>query len=116
KFHAIAVRVNRPGIELRYRNGYFNLPQQPQDEKTRKAELEKLVSSPLDSTEIGIRAKLTRVPGHPDQLECLLHVDPESISLQSQGDRWTGALDILFVEQDADGHPFKGKNDTLRLR
>ena len=116
KFHAIAIRVNRPGVELRYRTGYFNLPQQPQDEKTRKAELEKMVSSPLDSTEIGIRVKLNRVPGHPDQLECLLHIDPETVSLQSQGDRWSGALDILFMEQDADGRPFKGKNDTLRLR
>jgi VWFA-related protein len=114
EFHAISIRVNQPGVELRHRTGYFNLPPQPQDEKARKAVLQEMVSSPLDATEIGIRAELNPVPGHPDQLECVLHIDP--VSLQPQGDRWIAALDVLFVEKDAGGRPFQGRTDELRLR
>jgi VWFA-related protein len=54
KFHEIKVQVDRPGINLRYRKGYFDLAERPQDYKTRKAELRDAVWSPIDASAIGL--------------------------------------------------------------
>ena len=116
KYHTIAVKVRQPGIVLRHRKGYFSLPEQPQDEKTRKAELRQVVFSPLDATEIGLLAELKPVAGRPGRLEFLVHIDPQGVSLQPQGDRWVATVDILFMQKDASGRPFNGRDDTLDLR
>ena len=60
KFHTIKIKVDKPGVSMRYRKGYFNLPEQPQNDAARKTELSNAVFSPLDATEIGLT-----VQGHP---------------------------------------------------
>lgn len=116
KFHSISVRVDRPGVELRYRSGYFNLPPARRDEKDRKAELQEAASSPVEATGIVILAELKPVPGSPAQLECVLRIEPQHVTLESQDGRWAAELDLLFVQNDAEGRRLTGRNDTLRLR
>src|SRR5258708_28540059 len=53
KFHEIKVQVlARSGLNLRYRKGYFDLPELPQDETARRAGLRDAVWSPLAPTAV----------------------------------------------------------------
>ncbi len=62
KFHKIEVQaVERKGVHLRYRKGFFDLPELPQDEKARKTELADAAWSPLDASGIGIAAKIVAI-------------------------------------------------------
>ena len=68
--------------------------------------------SPLDANGIGLRATV-RLTGAGFDLN--LRVDPKSIQLDPQGDRWAGKLDLLFVEMDPHGKQIYGVDDTLSM-
>jgi hypothetical protein len=107
--------VEHSGLKLRYRKGYFDLPEEPQDDKTRKSELSDAVWSPIDGTALGLMAQVQ--PGSkPGALEIVMKIDHTAISLQSQQDRWVGRLDILFVQKDDRGNQYNGLSDTVELR
>ncbi|MGO4885591.1 MAG: VWA domain-containing protein [Bryobacteraceae bacterium] len=112
-FHNLKVKlVDLPHMELRYRKGYMDQSTPPQDEGLRRAALHDAVLSPMDANGIGLRAKVLESAGN---LDVTLRVDPKSILLDPQGDRWAGKLDLLFVEKDAHGAQTYGVDDTMSL-
>jgi VWFA-related protein len=117
KFHKIEVQmVERKGVHLRYRKGFFDLPELPQDEKARKTELSDAAWSPLDASGIGIAAKVVPSKTKPGTLEIVLAIDSTQVSLEHQSDRWVGRLDILFIQRDNGGNQYNGTDDTINLR
>ena len=116
KFHEIKLSVRRPGVSLRYRKGYFDLPERPQDDKTRKAELRDAVWSPLDASALGLIVEAVPTGGPPSALNVALKIERSGISLEQQGERWVGRLDFLLVQKDDRGREYNGLNDTLELR
>jgi hypothetical protein len=44
-----------------------------------------------------------------------VQVEPKNISLEPQGDRWVGRLDILFIQKNDAGQQFNGENETVTL-
>ena len=115
-FHKIEVRLPEHGeLKLRYRKGYFDLGERPQNDQVRKAELRAAVWSPLDASALGLVGRVRPAPSKPGSLEVMLKVDHSEISLEEQADRWVGRLDILFVQRDDHGKEFNGVNDTLNL-
>ncbi len=115
-FHTIKVKVSRPGVSMRYRKGYFDLPEQPQNDAARKTELADAVFSPLDATEIGLTVERKPVGAQPGVYEYALRVDPKGVSLQQQGDRWAGQLDVLFVQKDNRGRQYNGEDSKVSMR
>jgi len=113
-FHNLKVKlIDFPHLETRYRKGYVDQSTPPQDEGLRRAALHDAVLSPMDANGIGLRAKVQETGGN---LEVTLRVDPKSIMLDPQGDRWAGKLDLLFVEKDAHGVQTYGLDDTLSMQ
>jgi hypothetical protein len=104
--------VDASHVELRYRKGYLDQSTPPQDEGQRRAALHDAVISPIDANGIGLRASVHQTSAGFD---LTLRVDPKSIQLDPQGDRWAGKLDLLFVEKDAHGTQTFGVDDTLSL-
>ena len=115
KFHKIEVQVERKGVHLRYRKGFVDLPEFPQDEKARKTELAEAAWSPLDASGIGILAKVSPSQSKPGSLEIMLVIDTTQVSLQQQADRWVGRLDVLLIQRDNAGKPYNGLDDTINL-
>jgi VWFA-related protein len=116
KFHKIEVQtVERKGVHLRYRKGFFDLPEFPQDEKARKTELADAAWSPLDASGIGIAAKVEPSKTKPGSLDIVLAIDSTQISMENQSDRWVGRLDVLFIQRDNGGNQFNGLDDTINL-
>jgi VWFA-related protein len=112
-FHSLKVKiVDFPHLDLRYRNGYLDQSTPPQDEALRHAALGDAVFSPMDANGIGLRAQ---VKGSAATLEVTLRVDPKSIQIDPQGDRWVDKLDLLFVEKDEHGAQVYDLNVTLSL-
>jgi len=112
-FHNLKVKlVDLPHYELRYRKGYVDQSTPPQDEGLRREALNDAVLSPMDANGMGLRARVVESSGN---LDVMLRVDPKSIQLDPQGDRWAGKLDLLFVERDAHGRQTYGINDTVSL-
>jgi VWFA-related protein len=117
KFHKIEVQmVERKGVHLRYRKGFFDLPELPQDEKARKTELADAAWSPLDASGIGIAAKIVPSKTKPGSLEIVLAIDSSQVSLERQAENWVGRLDVLFIQRDNAGNQYNGTDDTLTLR
>ncbi len=115
KFHKIDVQVERKGVHIRYRKGFVDLPEFPQDEKARKTELADAAWSPLDASGIGILAKVSPSQAKPGSLEIMLVIDTTQVSLQQQADRWVGRLDVLLIQRDDAGKPYNGLDDTINL-
>jgi len=112
-FHNLKVKlVDFPHLDLRYRKGYMDQSTPPQDDGLRRAALHDAVLSPMDANGIGLRAKVSATAAGFD---VTLRVDPKSILLDPQGDRWAGKLDLLFVEKDAHGVQTYGIDDTLSM-
>jgi VWFA-related protein len=116
KFHKIEVQmVERKGVHLRYRKGFFDLPELPQDEKARKSELADAAWSPLDASGIGLMAKIVPSTAKPGSLEIVLVIDSTQVSLEQQSNRWVGRMDVLFVQHDNNGNQYNGLDDTINL-
>ena len=116
KFHELKVKVDRPGANLRYRKGYFDFAEQPQDAKARKAELSDAVWSPMEASGLGLIAQVQPDATKPKSMNVYVKIDPMGISLQQQGERWDGRLDLLFVQKDDRGGQFNGVSDTMELQ
>jgi hypothetical protein len=114
KFHKISLKVAGSGLNVRYRKGYFDLPQSPQDDAARKAELRDAVWSPLDATAIPLLAQMRPGQG-TNSWDVWVKIDRSGVSLEQSGDRWEGKLDILFVQKDTQGRQFNGLDNTIQL-
>lgn len=117
RFHDIKVKVDRPGLNVRYRKGYFALAEASQDDKTRKAEMRNAVWSPLDATAVAVNARVDLLnKPQPNTLNVFVQVDPVNLTLTQNGDRWTGTVDLVFVQKDEHGKDFgTGLADTINL-
>jgi VWFA-related protein len=115
-FHNLKVKLaDLPGLthmELRYRKGYLDQSTPPQDEGLRHAALGDAVLSPMDANGIGLRASVQQ---SSEKLAVTLRLDPKSILLDPQGERWVGKLDLLYVEKDVHGAQTYDLDVTLSL-
>ena len=118
KFHKFNVKVEKAGFgyDVRYRKGYFDFQNRPTDEKTRKAEINSAVLSPLDATGLGVVVQTQRInKPAPNSMEMVVYVDPRGIGFKPEGDRMTGKLDFFFVQKNDRGNQFNGVDKTISL-
>jgi VWFA-related protein len=108
-YHQIGVRSTRRGVQLRFRRGYYATAAD-QDGGDR---LGRALSSPLDSSEIGIQASVER--GGGEDLAVAIRVDPADLSLAHSTERWTGAIRMVGVQIGATGERYEGQIQTAQL-
>ncbi len=105
EFHTLKVRVDKPGLDLKYRQGY-----ESQDDaitntlKGKGAELETLLMNPSNVSDVGITANLSAVPGNPTgTLNVRLRLSADTLSLVKSANGWGGQVDELLIEFNAAG-------------
>ena len=96
--HDLRVRVNRKGVDVRYRRGYTAKAEpKPLNARDRFKTLSAWLVEPLDATGIVLRASAAPVPDAPGSFDVTLAIDPLSLDLELRRDRWHGVIDIAIV-------------------
>jgi VWFA-related protein len=113
KWREIKVALNRPGLTVRHRRGYFALPEMGAVNETAvRNELRDAVWSPVDNTGIGINA---RVESSGEMWKVMLQIDPSTVTFTPAAERWTGRLDIAVVARSAEGVNLDATFDSLNM-
>jgi VWFA-related protein len=118
KFYNIEVKLpERGSLNLHYRKGYVAQSEGERDASARRNALRDAVWSPVESSSIGMTVQIAPASAaRPNDLNVVLGIDTAGIGLTPEGDRRNGAVDVLFIQKDADGRFFDGVNTTMTLR
>ena len=103
RFHRIVVKVNRSGLEVRQREGYFAVATEQQAGSQRTASLNAAVVSPINASALSMTLRVDPVAGNPSEYRLTVRVQPGAIGLERHGDEFRGAIDIVVAQVRADG-------------
>jgi VWFA-related protein len=116
RFRKIEVRVNRPGVEVRYRKGYAAPTGKPAAGPSIDATdgtpqvLRDLLSSPLPIT--GLRITATAAPfkgkGKTATVRLVVQADGRDLTFTKKDGKYEGALDLAVVAIDGQNGKSKG--------
>jgi VWFA-related protein len=114
-FHEIKVKVNRPGVRVRHRGGYFAFAEQAPTEQTRRTALAEAARSPLDATSVDLSVRLAPDVPQKGGLRVLMVIEPRQITFEQKDGRWTGLVDVIFVHQAAPDKAATATREILAL-
>jgi VWFA-related protein len=115
-YHELKVRVDRPGVQLNHRQGYYAQSEAVADLIGKKVDLEAALLSPVDSTGVGITASFNVASASPhNTLNAHLKLDPESLSMVRSGEGWAGQIEEMFVEFNEAGDQVGRQSDKKRF-
>jgi VWFA-related protein len=103
-FREIKVKVNRSGVQLRYRDGYFATAESSETADIQKHALTTALRSPVQILDLGLEVQINPIdaPG-ARQIRAQIHVLPGQMHFEQSGDRWTDGVEIAWSELSADG-------------
>lgn len=107
KWRKIEATVDRPGVKVLARSGYFALPDvRPLAPKSRYEFLSELAASPLDSPQLPMSVHLAAASGAKGwQLHALVRLNPVSMLALEDDGKWKGSFEVVFMQI--------GKNNKL---
>ncbi|MFB3827788.1 MAG: VWA domain-containing protein [Bryobacteraceae bacterium] len=121
KFHKVSVRVKRPGLRVRSRNGFFGVPERDARpaRRTREEQMAAALTSPFAGGEI--RLKLTSLfSAHPKTgsfLHSMLHIGAQGMKFEKDAEGWyKGVTDVLMVAFGDNGQEVDRTNRTYTVR
>lgn len=115
EYRKIDVEVTRPGVRLRHRKGYIATRETAVATKQLDADLGNAIWSPMDSTFITISGRIDQAE-QSDMLYVRILVDPRSLTLTPDGDKWASNLRLLFVQKDEKAILPGGLSDSVRFK
>jgi len=120
-FHKISLRVNRPGLSVRSRTGFYGRPDNPAlpPAEAERVQLARALVSPFSTGDIGVN--LTGLffpdPTSAGSIKVLLHIDSRNLTFTEEAEGIQAAeVDIAQVTFDADGQQVDTAGVTSRIR
>lgn len=121
KYHDIKVRVKRPGLQARSRNGFYSMPESAAaaGPKTHGERVVNALVSPFASNEIGVR--LTSLfdmdPANGPSVFSMLHIDARNLRFEVEPDgRHKAAIDVVTATFGEDGKLAESRTGSFTLR
>jgi len=116
-YHDLKVKVNRPGVHLRYRRGYYASllgPAAAEDQTT--ASLKQAIVSPLDSTGVGLTVSIEqRVEQPARRLKLRITADAHNVTFQDKKGGKAASLDFISAQLDTQGKVVSDVRHTVNL-
>jgi VWFA-related protein len=120
-FHKINIRVNRPGLHVRSRNGFFGVPDQNARPapRTRSDQIAAALTSPFGGG--AIRLRLTGLFSNSQRLgsfvNSLLHIDAHDLTFTDEPDDWHKAVvDVVLMTFGDNGMEIDRSDKTFTIR
>jgi hypothetical protein len=111
-YHTIRVSNSKPGVQLRYRHGYY-APGKEEAGNAAPDRLATVLSSPLDASGIGIQATVGQPGG--DEVSISLHIDLADIGLTPTAGKWQGALQLEAMQTGPAGERLGGVSQLAEI-
>jgi VWFA-related protein len=116
EFRKIKVKVNRPGLQARTREGYFAVPEMPEKTKNVEEAMARIANSPLDATAIGFAVRITPLPvDTAKQITVTLHFDPRPIQFTPNDGRENADIQYAIFELDENGKVLTGTDKSANI-
>jgi VWFA-related protein len=117
EFREIKVKVNRPGVQVRARKGYYAVTDTAAAPEKDAERLAEAIRSPVESTDLGfdVEAEAVEAAG-ARQVKLKISLDANQLHLQQQGDRWTDNVTEYWVQFDSEGQQVSTHSQTINLR
>ncbi len=103
KYHELKVKVNRSGVEVRYRKDYLAAVEGTPLPESWKAQVERAMVSPVSSAQIGMEVRLEANAAKARSYRLRVRLDGADLPLERKQDQWTGNLDLQVAQLRADG-------------
>jgi VWFA-related protein len=117
EFREIKVKVNRPGVELRSRSGYYAVTDSPSVSDRDAQRMADAIRSPLESTDLAFDVQVDAVEvSGARQLKVKITLDANQLRFKQQADRRIDNLAEVWAEFDAEGHEVGTNRKTISLK
>jgi VWFA-related protein len=121
KFHKLSVRIKRPGLNHRTRNGFFGVTdeQAVPVRRTRVEQLAAAISSPFNANGVGLR--LTALFGNDPKVgsfvRSVLHINVRDLTFVDEADGWHKTVfDVLTLTFGDNGNVIDEVSQTQTIR
>jgi len=104
-FQRFAVKVKRPGVSVRHRNGYVASADESTAAADRAGGLEEALANPLEATGIRLMAAIKPDTPSTGKLAVRVMIEPVDIAFRQADGRWMAKLDVAYVQQAAPDAP-----------
>ncbi len=102
-YHDLKVRVNRKGVDVRHRRGYFATAVPAATSQTASDILSNAAFAPADATGIGLTATITPNPENAGSYILALGMDLQTLRLEERNGKWIGGINFGVIQQAGDG-------------
>lgn len=110
------VKVNRPDVNVRHREGYFVFDElRPSDLDSVRADLVGAISSPLDATGVALNARVDKLKADAKKLSVVTQIAPETITIRTENGRTRAHVDVAYVLTDEKGRQLTAVTDRVGI-
>jgi VWFA-related protein len=116
-FRSIGVKVARKGLQLRYRTGYYAIPDSADGSGMRDQLISNAIRSPIQMMDLGLEVRAEPVASAEGRgLEMDIRMDPNRMGFEQNGERWTDSLDVAWAGISADGRILERDANLVTLQ
>ena len=98
QFHELKLSVKKRGLVLRYRKGYFALPDPPDGAAEAHYALQTALWSPVDATTLGIQAMIKAIDLGARKLDLRVNVDASQLRLVEAEGHHKGNVHAIYLQ------------------
>jgi VWFA-related protein len=114
RYRSIKVLVDRPGVQVRHRQGYLATAVAPPEKTDRLALLKEAAASPLDATALGVTVALKPLENSGEgKFQVTVKIDPGGVTFQPANGARSVLVDVLAGPYSSQGKSLGGVQNTL---